>query len=181
MEDHALTPLGEYPNAAVARERVFEFFCRRQGTPMVFLRLSYAIELRYGVLVDLATKLWKREPIDLTTGFFNCIWQGDANEMVIRSLAHGASPPLAINLTGAAPVSVRQTATSLGLLMGREPRFVAQESPTAFLSNTACLRQHLGESATSLETMIRWVADWVMAGGHTYNRPTHFEVRDGKY
>lgn len=180
-ENHPLTPVGEYPNAAVARERVFEFFSRRQGTPMAFLRLSYAIDLRYGVLVDLALKVWNQEPIDLSTAFFNCIWQGDANELVIRSLSQASSPPLALNLTGDEPVSVHRASVRIGELMGREPKFVGKESQTALLSDTQLLRQRLGSPGTAFEAMLSWVADWVKAGGHTYNRPTHFEVRDGKY
>ncbi len=180
-ENHPLTPIGEYANAAVARERVFEFFSRRNGTPMTFLRLSYAIDLRYGVLVDLALKVWRGESVEVGTPLFNCIWQGDANEMVIRSLAHATSPPLPVNLTGEAPVSVREAALALGKCMGREPVFVGQEAQTALLSSTELMRQTLGTPSTSLESMIQWVADWVMTGGRLYNRPTHFEVRDGKY
>lgn len=180
-EDAPLTPLGEYPNAAVARERVFGFFSQRQQTPMTVLRLSYAIDLRYGVLVDLALKIWNREPIDLTTGFFNCIWQGDANEVVIRALTEASTPPLTLNLTGIGPIAVRTAALKLSERLGRQPTFVGQESPTALLSDTAMLQRRFGPPATSFDLMVEWVADWVKSGGRTYNRPTHFEVRDGSY
>src|SRR4029434_10943744 len=108
-EDHPLTPLGEYANAAVARERIFEYYAQRLGTPMVLVRLNYAVELRYGVLRDLAEKVWHDEPVDVSNGFFNCIWQGDANDMILRALALTRNPPLALNLTGPGVLSVRKT------------------------------------------------------------------------
>lgn len=180
-EDHPLTPLGEYPNAAVARERVFEFFSRRGEQPMVALRLSYAIDLRYGVLTDLAGKIQRQDPIDVTNGYFNCIWQGDANEMVIRALGLAESPLRAINLTGPGTYRVRDVAESLGKVMGLAPIIHGQETSTALLSNVDLMRRQLGEPATSMDRMIGWVGQWVGGGGRTYNRPTHFEVRDGRY
>lgn len=180
-EDHPMTPLGEYPNAAVARERVFEFFSRRGGQPMVALRLSYAIDLRYGVLTDLAGKIRRQDPIDVTNGYFNCIWQGDANEMVIRALGLAEAPLRAVNLTGPATYRVRDVAERLGKVMGIAPIIQGQESSTALLSNVDLMRRELGEPATSMDQMIGWVGQWVRAGGRTYNRPTHFEVRDGRY
>lgn len=175
-----LTPLGEYANSAVARERVFEFFARQNGTPLALLRLNYAVELRYGVLVDIARKVHLGDPIDLSNGYLNCIWQGDTNEMVIRALALTSSPPEAWNLTGPM-LRVRDLATRFGQLLGKSPRFIGEESDTALLSNSDKLCARLGDPGTSLEAVIRWTAAWVQLGGRSLNKPTHFEARDGQY
>jgi nucleoside-diphosphate-sugar epimerase len=181
VESDPLTPLGEYANATVGRERIFEFYSNRNGTRIVLLRLFYAVELRYGVLRDLADKIWAGKPVDLTNGHFNCIWQGDANDMAIRSLALTRSPPAAYNLTCMEVLSARKVAARLGELMGRPAQFSATESETALLGNAAKLRARLGDPATPLEAMIRWTADWVKRGGRSLGKPTHFEVRDGRY
>jgi nucleoside-diphosphate-sugar epimerase len=181
VESDELTPLGEYANATVGRERIFEFYSQRNGTRIVLLRLFYAVEMRYGVLRDLADKVWAGKTIDLTNGHFNCIWQGDANEMALRSLALAAAPPAAFNLTRAETLSARTVATRLGELMGRPARFAGIESDTALLGNTAKLRAQLGDPPTPLDAMLRWTADWVKRGGRSLGKPTHFEVRDGRY
>jgi nucleoside-diphosphate-sugar epimerase len=181
VETDALTPMGEYANAAVGRERIFEFYSRRNGTPVALLRLCYAVELRYGVLVELARKVFTGAALDLSNGCFNCIWQGDANEMVLRALALSASPPTAWNLCRPEIFSVRETALRLGRLLGRTPRFIGQEAATALLLNASRLCTQLGPPATSLETMLRWTAHWVRSGGRDLGRPTHYEVRDGQY
>lgn len=180
-EKHPLTPLGEYANAAVARERIFEYYSHKNGTPMALMRLNYAVELRYGVLVDIARRVWTGEPIDLSNGFFNCIWQGDANQMVLRSLALARSPALAWNLTSPEVLRVRDVAKRFGELLGKEPQFVGKETDTALLGNSAKLCAELGRPATPLETVMRWTAHWVKQGGRYLNKPTHFEVRDGAY
>jgi nucleoside-diphosphate-sugar epimerase len=181
LETDALTPLGEYANAAVGRERIFEFYSRRDGLRLTVLRLFYAVELRYGVLVDIARKVFNSEPISLANGSFNCIWQGDANDMILRSLALAASPPTILNLCRPEIFSVRAVATRLGELLGRAPLFEGQESPTALIANAARAGAELGEPPTALETMLRWIAHWVARDGRNLGRPTHFEVRDGKY
>jgi nucleoside-diphosphate-sugar epimerase len=181
VESDALTPLGEYANAAVGRERVFEFFSRRDGTRIAMLRLFYAVELRYGVLRDIADKIWKGQPVDISNGHFNCIWQGDANEMVIRSLPLAGSPPTAFNLTSANIHPVRQVAKRLGQLLGKPVKFTGQEGKTALAGDTSKLRSLLGEPGTELDTMLRWTADWVRRGGRSLGKPTHFEARDGRY
>lgn len=181
VETDPLTPIGEYANAAVARERIFEFHARNHATPMALLRLFYAVELRYGVLVDIAQKVYRSEPIDLTNGYFNCIWQGDANDMVIRSLGLCSSPPTAWNLCRPEIFSVRDTATRVGGLLGRAPTFTGSESPTALLGNSSPLCAQLAPPAVSVNEMLQWIADWVKRGGRNLGRPTHFEVRDGKY
>jgi nucleoside-diphosphate-sugar epimerase len=181
VETHPLTPLGEYANAAVARERLFEFHSQRQGTPIVLLRLNYAVELRYGVLHDLARKVWTGEAVDLANGYFNCIWQGDANDGIVRSLALAASPPLPLNLSGPEVLSVRAVAAQLGELMGKSVRFNSTELSTAQLSKSTTACKLLGLPPTPLAEVLRWTAHWVMQGGVSLNKPTHFEARDGKY
>ncbi len=174
-------PVGEYGNTALARERIFEYFSRAQGTPVVLLRLNYAVEMRYGVLVDIARKVWADEPIDLGMGFLNCIWQGDANEMILRSLELAASPAAVFNLTGPAVLSVRELAERFGELMGRRPRLAGKEAPTALLNNPAALCARLGPPSMPLEKVMEWTADWVMHSGATLGKPTHFEVRTGSF
>ena len=173
-EEHPLTPLGEYANAAVARERVFEF-CNPAVTR---LRLNYAVELRYGVLVDIARQVWDEQVIDLGNGFFNCIWQGDANEIILRSLSLEPGP---WNLTGPTIVSVRDVAEQFGERFSKKVRFANQESETALLNNPAKICKRLGPPPTALPTMIEWIAGWVRGGGRSLGKPTHFEVRDGAY
>lgn len=180
-ETHALTPLGEYANAAVARERIFEYFARKRGTRIALVRLSYALDLRYGVLVDIARKIHAGEPIDVTSGYFNCIWQADANEMILRSLALASNPPTAVNLTSPTIFSVREIAARFSELLGRPVKFAGTESATAFLSNTERMCAELGSPPAALETVIRWTAHWVQNGGRSLNKPTHFEVRNGAY
>lgn len=180
-ETHPLTPLGEYGNSAVARERLFEFHSRRHGTPMVLVRLNYAVELRYGVLHDLARKVWAGEAVDLTCAYFNCIWQGDANDCIVRALGLAATPPLVLNLTGPEVLSVRAVAARLGELMGKPVKFAGVEADSALISNPARACQLLGAPPTSLEDMLRWTAHWVRRGGVSRNQPTHFEARDGHY
>ena len=180
-EDMPLTPLGEYANSAVARERLFEFHSRQRGTPMVLVRLNYALDLRYGVLHDLARRIWSGEAIDLASGYVNCIWQGDANDCILRALSLAASPPLPLNLTGPEVLSVRKVATRLAELMGKPVKFSGRESDLALLNNPARACQLLGPPSTPLETVMRWTAQWIMQGGASWNKPTHFEVSDGRY
>jgi len=181
IENSGLTPLGEYANAAVARERLLEFYSRRQHPRVALLRLFYAVELRYGVLVDIARKIYGGETVDLTNGYFNCIWQGDANEMVIRALSLADSPASVWNLCRPEVFSLRQVSMRFGELFGRDPVFAGQEAPNALLGNSAALCSRLGAPAISLECMMRWIAHWVQAGGRDLGKPTHFETRDGNY
>jgi len=180
-ESHPLTPLGEYSNAAVARERIFEFASRRKGARLALLRLFYACELRYGVLLDLARKVHRGESVDLANGRFNCIWQGDANEMALRALALASSPPSSWNLCRPEVHSVRDVAVALGRLLHCEPHFLGVEAETALIGDASRIRDALGTPAVELETMLRWVAHWVSIGGRELGKPTHFEVRDGRY
>ncbi len=180
-EDDALVPVGEYANACVARERIFEYFSRKNDTPLVLIRLFYALDLRYGVLLDLAQKIDRGEPVDLATGYVNCIWQGDANEMILRSLGLAQSPAAALNLTGTERLSVRETANQLGELLGKEVVFKGKETGSALLADTGRMVSALGLPASPINSVLRWTAQWVQRGGRQLNKPTHFETRDGRY
>ncbi|MEW6158349.1 MAG: NAD-dependent epimerase/dehydratase family protein [Verrucomicrobiota bacterium] len=181
VESDPLAPLGEYPNAAVARERLFQYFAQKNRSALVLLRLNYAVELRYGVLVDIATKIWNRIPIDLSMGYLNCIWQGDANEFILRSLDLAAVEAPVFNLTGPEILSVRTLAGALAERLGRAPEFEGAEADTALLNNPKRLCQWLGEPPTPLDRILDWTAHWIKSGRRLLNKPTHFEVRDGKY
>jgi nucleoside-diphosphate-sugar epimerase len=173
-------PSGEYANSCVARERMFEHFSHEHGTAGRLLRLSYAIDMRYGVLHDVAQKVLQREPIDLAMGYANIIWQGEANDWALRSLAHCTTPTTALNLSGP-KVSIREVARALGERLGIAPVLVGQEAPTAWLVDCSEAFRLFGEPQVKLETMLDWTADWVQRGGASLNKPTHYEARDGKY
>lgn len=179
-EGDPLTPLGEYANASVARERIFEYYSQQFGTHVALLRLSYALDLRYGVIADIAGKVFRGEPIPLASGYFNAIWQGDANELILRSLDLAASPAAAFNLSGPR-LAVRDVAEKLGELLQRKPIFEGRETETALVCNTSRLERLLGPPATPLDAVLRWTALWVSRGGRSLERPTHFETRDGAY
>jgi len=180
-EEQPLLPIGEYPNAAVARERIFEYFSEKQNTPVALLRLNYALDLRYGVLVDIARKVWKGEPVELSMGYFNAIWQGDANELILRSFPLTAVPAIAYNLTSPQKYSVREVAQKFGELMSRQPNMTGTESSTALLSNCSRLYSRLSPPSTSLEKVMEWTAHWIAEDGALLGKPTHFEIRDGVY
>jgi len=174
-------PVGEYAQSCLGRERIFEYFSHVYKTPAVMYRLNYAIDLRYGVLLDIAKSVYEGRPIDLSTGYANVIWQGDANDIAIRSLGICATPPTLLNVTGAERVSMKWLAEEFGKLMDKRPEFVGQIQPTALLSNASKARELFGTPAVSLEQMINWTAEWVAAGGQELGKPTHFQVRDGKF
>ena len=181
LEGDPLTPLGEYPNACVARERLFQYASEIHDTPGVLVRLNYATDLRYGVLVDLAEKIAAGQPIDVTMGTLNCIWQRDANDAVIRSLDLAETPMRPLNLTGTEHLSVRQLALRLGEQMDRPVEIVGEEAPNALLSDVSQMVKTLGAPETPLDTVLRWTADWVVRSQPTLGKPTKFEVRDGQY
>jgi nucleoside-diphosphate-sugar epimerase len=180
-EDHALTPLGEYANACVARERVLEWAGERHATPLAIVRLSYAVDLRYGVLVDVAEKVRRGEPIDVRTGWVNVIWQGDANAQALQCFARADVPAFALNVTGPEPLAVADAARRLGDRLRRPPRLVGITAPDALLSDTALAQRLFGPPSVSTARLIDWVAAWLQAGQATLGRPTKFEVRDGRY
>ena len=180
-EDDALTPIGEYANSCVGRERVLEHLSRTRGTPLALVRLSYAVDLRYGVLVDIALRIAAREPVDVGMGRVNVIWQGDANAQALASLAHASSPPFVVNVTGPERLHVRSVAERLGRRLGRPARIVGEEGPDALLSDTSRAVSLFGKPSIPADVLIDWVADWVRRGGTTLAKPTHFETRDGRF
>lgn len=180
-EGDALIPSGEYANSCVGRERIFEYYSRMNNTPVTLIRLSYAVELRYGVLVDIARRVYVGEPVDVAMGYLNYIWQGEANAMAIRSLGLAQSPPLPLNLTVSPPLEVRAIARKFGELMGRPAVITGEEASSALWSNTERLEQTLGRPSMSLDVLMRWTAGWIMSSGRLLGKPTHFEVRDGAY
>jgi len=174
-------PVGEYAQSVLGRERMFQYFSARYGTPVALLRLNYAIDLRYGVLVDIALKVYERRPVNLAMGQVNVIWQGDANSVALRALTLCQSPPAVLNLTGPETVSVRSLAWKFARRFGVEPVFEGTEAPTALLSDASLCHRLFGYPEVSLEQMIQWLAEWIRAGGLLWNKPTHFEVRDGRF
>jgi nucleoside-diphosphate-sugar epimerase len=174
-------PVGEYAMSVLGRERILEHFSGTQNAPLVILRLNYAVELRYGVLLDLAQHVARGEAVDVTMGAVNVIWQAEANAMALESLLHAASPPLVLNLAGPEILRVRDVCGALGELLGKAPQFSSHESPDALVSDGNAGYELLGRPQITAEHMIRWTADWVRAGGATLAKPTHFQSRDGKF
>ena len=180
-EDMPTTPPpGDYASSCVGREQMFLHASRRYGTPGRLVRLSYAIDMRYGVLHDVASAVFDAKPVALGMGYANVIWQGDANEQSLRLLAHCTSPGTPLNVSGP-KVSVRLLAEEFGKRFSRRPTFSGTEAETAWLVDTAEANKLLGPPRVPLETMIDWVADWVGRGQPSLGKPTHFETRDGKY
>lgn len=176
-----LEPVGEYAMSAVGRERLFTYMSKKNSTPITILRLNYAVEPRYGVLLDIGMKVFERRPVDLAMGNANVMWQGDANSVCLRSFALAASPPRVINLTGPETVSVRRVAERFGELLGIEPVLEGHEGGTALLNNAAECHRLFGYPKVALDQVIEWTAQWINRGGRTLNKPTHFEARDGKF
>jgi nucleoside-diphosphate-sugar epimerase len=174
-------PVGEYANSCLGRERMFEYFSHTEGLRCAIMRLNYAIDLRYGVLLDIAQKVKASQPVDLGMGAANVIWQGDANAWALRLLDHCTAPPFVLNVTGPELVSVRRVAEQFGAILGTTPIFVGSEGSAALLNNAAQAQRLFGYPRISLEQMIHWTAAWVQTGGPTLNKPTHFETRDGRF
>jgi len=174
-------PLGEYAQSVLGRERMFQHFSCLHGTPVTLLRLNYAIDLRYGVLLDVGQKVFERRPVDLRMGHANVIWQGDANSICLRAFALCQSPPVVLNVTGPETVSIRWAAQRFAARFGIDPIFEGVEAETALLNNAARCHQLFGYPSVTLEQMIEWTADWIGIGGPTLNKPTHFETRDGRF
>jgi nucleoside-diphosphate-sugar epimerase len=180
-EDLAPDPPGEYAQSCVGRERMFEFFSRQFATPGRLFRLNYAIDMRYGVLHDIATKILGGEPIDVSLGHVNFIWQGDASAQALRCLAHCDTPTSPINVSGHEILSVRDLAARLGARLGREPIIVGTEQPTAWLTNTSQATKLFGLPIVDTEKLIAWTADWIARAMPSLGKPTKYEVRDGRY
>ncbi len=181
LEADALNPIGDYAMSCLGRERIFEHFSRTLHIPMAMIRLNYATEMRYGVLVDLAQRVWKNEEIDVSMGTMNAIWQADANAMTIAAFDHVSSPPFLLNVAGPELLSMRAAALAFGRLMKKDVRIVGEESSDSLISNGQLGHKLYGYPRVPAGQMIDWIADWVMRGGENINKPTHFEARDGKY
>jgi len=181
LETDALHPVGEYAMSCLGRERMFEYFSRTLGTPMAILRLNYATEMRYGVLVDVARRVWAGDPVPLAMGHLNALWQGDANAMALCAFGRVSSPPFVVNLAGPETLSVRRVAEEFGRLLGKDVIFTGTEAADALLSNGQLGHQLFGYPRVGVRQMMAWIAEWVKRGGATLDRPTHFESRDGRF
>jgi nucleoside-diphosphate-sugar epimerase len=181
VETDVLQPAGEYAMSCLGRERIVEYFSRTRGTPLSILRLNYAMETRYGVLVDLARRVLAGEPIDVTMGYFNVIWQADANAMALASFTRVASPPFVVNISGPEELSVRGTCRQLAELLECTVAFTGEEAPDALLSNGARGWALFGRPRVDASRLLTWTADWVRRGGPFLDKPTHFESREGRF
>ena len=180
-EDDKVAPIGEYAQSCLARERAFEYAAHKYGTPVFIYRLNFAVDLRYGVLYDVAKRIMDGEPISITTPCFNFIWQGTANEIAIRGLLHAAAPACKMNVTGPEIVSIKYAANKLAEYLGKEATFVGEEQPNAYITNSGRAVSLFGYPEVSPETLIKWQAEYILDGGRTLDKPTHFEERKGSY
>lgn len=173
--------IGEYAQSCLGRERMFEYGSNRHRTEVALIRLNYSVEMRYGVLVDIAQKVKNNQPVDLTMGYFNVIWQGDVNDFVLRSLGHTSSPAKVLNITGPEILSTKEVALKFGELFNVKPTLVGKEAPTALLSNSTEAYNLFGKPKMPIGKVIEWIGGWMNADKKLLGKPTHFEVRDGKY
>ncbi len=180
-EETSPEPVGEYAQSCLGRERMFEYFSQLYNTPVTLVRLNYANEPRYGIIVDLTSKILNDQPIDLTMGAVNLIWQRDANDYIIRSISLAKSPPVVLNVTGPDTIPIRSLAEQIGKTLDREPKFVSREAPSALLSDASYAFSTFGLPKTTLEQMVAMIAKWVTAGKKTLNKPTKYDIRDGKF
>jgi nucleoside-diphosphate-sugar epimerase len=180
-EESETDPPGLYAQSCLRREAAFIEGSARHGTPCVLVRLNYSVELRYGVLVDIAQQVKAGMPVNVEMPYVNVIWQGDAVAQIVQCLPHAASPPLILNLTGSEVLRVGELARRFGQRLGRAPEFCGSEAPCCWLSSNARARRLLGEPTVSVDCMIDWIADWLDRGGTTLGKPTHFHSRDGNY
>jgi nucleoside-diphosphate-sugar epimerase len=181
VETDPVGPVGEYAQSAVAREHIVTWISERQQSSATILRLNYAVELRYGVLRDLADHVWRGVAIDLTLGHVNVIWQRDANAIALESLLHCAVPPTVFNVTGPTVLSVRDLARRLARRLGVDAHFTGQEAPLALLSDASRSVDVFGPPTLDLDTLLDWVAEWVRLGGRSFDKPTHFQERGGRF
>ncbi|MFA5863488.1 MAG: NAD-dependent epimerase/dehydratase family protein [Phycisphaerae bacterium] len=180
-EDTQPDPRGEYAQSCLGRERIFQYFSQKDKLPVVLIRLNYANEPRYGIIVDVTKRILAGEPIDLTMGHVNLIWQGDANDYIARAISQTQSPAGLINLAGPETVSVRYLAGCIGQMVNREPIFTGSEDSTALLSNASRCFDLFGYPTVSLFPMVRAIVNWVASGKPVFNKPTKFQVRNGRF
>ena len=180
-EGDCVNPAGEYAMSCLGRERIFEHFSRANGTRMALIRLNYATEMRYGVLLDIATRVYNGQPVALSMGYLNAIWQADASAMSLQALEHVSSPPIVLNITGPELLSVRNVAEKYAQHFGKSARFEGAESHDALLSNAEKSFQLFGHPRVAADKLMDWIADWVSRGGTTLAKPTHFEERAGRF
>jgi Nucleoside-diphosphate-sugar epimerases len=180
-EDDPVGPVGEYAASCLARERILTYHSERAQTPMAIVRLNYAVELRYGVLVDVARKVHAGEPVDVGMGYFNVIWQGDACARAIECLPHASSPPFILNVTGTQTLSTRSIADYFANVLGKPAVIEGVEDEDALLSNAARMAELMGEPEVSVGQMMVWIADWIQRGRPLLDKPTHFEERGGRF
>ncbi|MDH4240606.1 MAG: NAD(P)-dependent oxidoreductase [Phycisphaerae bacterium] len=174
-------PIGEYAQSCLGRERMFEYFSQLHNTPVTLVRLNYSNEPRYGIIVDLTLKILNDKPIDLTMGAVNLIWQRDANDYIIQAMSLAKSPPAILNVTGPDTIPIRQLAELIGKKLNKEPRFISQEAQTALLSNASYCFSKFGYPKTTLEEMVSVIVKWVTSGKKILNKPTKYDIRDGKF
>ena len=180
-ESYTPEPVGEYAQSALARERILEYYSLFNQTPVCLVRLNYAIDLRYGVLRDIGDLIYGGQPVDVTMGHVNIIWQGDAINQSLLCLEHCGSPPMVLNVTGPETLSVREIALEFGRHFSLDVNIVGEENSTALLSNSSLAVKFFGRPAVSVEQMITWTAEWIKSGGSSLNKPTHFQTRDGHF
>lgn len=180
-ETHPVHPVGEYAQSCLGRERIYSYFSRKNGTPVTLFRLNYAIDMKYGVLLEIAKQVYQEKPVDVRMGHVNVIWQGDANEYALRSLLLSESPPAVLNITGPETVSIRWLAQQFAARFNKPVTFVGEEQPTALLNNSSKAHHLFGYPSVSLNTMIAWTADWIKGDGQTIDKPTHFQERQGAF
>jgi len=181
LEDETLEPVGEYAQSCVGRERLLTYWSETNDTPMLLFRLNYAIDMRYGVLYDIASTVLGQKPVDLSIGYVNCIWQGDAAEYALRSLPYCQTPPAILNVTGPESISVAHIAREFGRLFDVPVTFTGAPPDSSLFSNAGKMARLFGYPSVSLNQMIHWTADWLASGGDVIDAPTHFEQRNGKF
>lgn len=180
-EDTQPDPVGEYGMSCLGRERMFDYAASAFGTPVLQFRLNYAVELRYGVILDVARKVWQGEPVDVTMGHFNAVWQQYVSAVALQCFESAAAPPRILNVTGPEVISVRSLARRLGELLEKNPTITGEEASVALLASAAQCHRLFGYPEVSADCLVEWVAHWVKSGGETWEKPTHFDTRDGKF
>jgi nucleoside-diphosphate-sugar epimerase len=180
-EETELNPVGDYACSTLGRERTFQFYSRKNKTPTALIRLYYAIDMRYGVLFEVGSKVWKGEPLDVTVGHVNVIWQGDANAQTLLALEHCTVPANILNVTGPELIGLRPLAEQFGKLMGKTPVIVGKEGDKVLTCNTQKAARLFGYPSVTLQQMIEWTVHWIKNDGRSLNKPSHFEAKDGKY